>query len=64
MSKSQGRASKTRVYDESLLSSIPLAFVYSFDSFLVLNCLSLVCFHLLGFIGPLFRIGLISHYLA
>jgi len=42
--------------DESLFPSIPLAFVYPFDSFSVLNCLSLVCFHLLGFIGLLFRI--------
>jgi len=44
------------IIDESLLFSIPLAFVYPFDSCLVLNCLSLVCFHLLGLIGPLFQI--------
>jgi len=44
------------VGDESLFSSIPLTFVYPFDSCLVLNCLSLMCFHPLGFIGPLFRI--------
>ena len=43
-------------FDELLFSSIPLAFVYRFDSFSVLNCLFLVCFHLLRFIGPLFRI--------
>ena len=43
-------------FDESLFSFIPLAFVYPFDSCSVLNCSSLVCFHLLGFIGPLFRI--------
>jgi len=43
-------------FDESLFSSITLAFVYPFDSCLVLNCLSLMCFHLLGFIEPLFRI--------
>jgi len=43
-------------FDESSFSSIPLAFVYPFDSCLVLNCSSLVCFHLLGFIGPLFGI--------
>jgi len=42
--------------DESLFFFITLAFVYPFDSFSVLNCLSLVCFYLLGFIGPLFRI--------
>jgi len=44
------------ISDESLFSSIPLAFVYPFDSYSVLNCSSLVCFHLLGFIGPLFQI--------
>jgi len=43
-------------FDESLFSSIPLAFVYPFYSCSVLNCSSLVCFHLLGFIEPLFRI--------
>ena len=43
-------------FDESLFSSIPLAFVYPFDSCSVLNCLSLVYFHLLGFIGLLFQI--------
>jgi len=42
--------------DESLFSSIPLVFVYPFDSCSVLNCSPLVCFHLLGFIGPLFLI--------
>jgi len=52
------------VVDESLFSSIPLAFVYPFDSFSVLNCLSLVCFHLLDFIGHCSEFGLISHYLA
>ena len=43
-------------FDESLFSSIPLHFVYPFDSCSVLNCSSLVCFQLLGFIRPLFRI--------
>ena len=43
-------------FNESLFSFIPLAFVYPFDSCSVLNCSSLVYFHLLGFIGPLFQI--------
>jgi len=42
--------------DESLFSFIPLVFVYPFDSCSMLNYLFLVCFHLLGFIGPLFQI--------
>ena len=44
------------IIDESLFSSISLAFVYPFDSCSVLNCLSLVCFHLLGYSESLFRI--------
>ena len=39
-----------------IIFPIPLAFVYPFDNCPVLNCSSLVCFHLLGFIGPLFWI--------
>ena len=46
-------------FDESLFSSIPLAFVYSFDSCSVLNGSSLVCCHLL--IGHCSEFGLISH---
>jgi len=42
--------------DESLFSFIPFPFCAHIDSFLVLNCLLLVHFHQLGFIGPLFRI--------
>jgi len=42
--------------DESLFSFIPVALMYSFDSCSVLNCSPLKCFHLLGFIGPLFQI--------
>jgi len=35
-------------FDESLFSSISLAFVYPLDSFLVLNCSSLECFSFVG----------------
>jgi len=35
-------------FDESLFFSIPLAFVYPFDSCSVLNCSSLVCFSSAG----------------
>jgi len=34
--------------DESLFSSIPLAFVYPLDSLLVLNCSFLECFSSVG----------------
>jgi len=34
--------------NESLFSSIPLAFVYLFDSCSVLNCSSLYCFSFVG----------------
>ena len=36
------------VVDESLFSSIPLAFVYPLDSCSVLNCSSLECFSSVG----------------
>jgi len=35
-------------FDESLFSSIPLAFAYPFDSCSVLNCSSLECFSFVG----------------
>jgi len=37
-------------------TSLCVPIVYPFDSCSLFNCLSLVCFHLLGFIGPLFQI--------
>jgi len=42
--------------DESLFSLIPLSFCAILEGHLVLNCLLLVHFPQLGFIGPLFRI--------
>jgi len=53
------RLVRSCVVDESLFSFIPLALAYPFDSCSVLNYSSLVCFHLLGFIGPLFQIWVI-----
>jgi len=41
--------------NESLFSIISLPFCIHFDGCLVLNCLLLVHFPQLGFIGPLFR---------
>jgi len=41
-------------FDESLFFSISLVFVYPLDSYSMRNCLSLVCFTMLGFIGSLF----------
>ena len=57
--KSRGvrvRKGEIGAVDESLFSSIPLPFVYPFHSVLVLNCVSLVCFHRFGFIRLLFPI--------
>jgi len=44
------------MYDESLFFPIPLPFCVHFYGCLLLNCLSLVHFHPMGFIGSLFQI--------